>query len=197
MGHDDLVHHALPISLKACVIGGHGPVADAVAPVPRLRFAVDPFLLVIGQPLDEGVREVQHLLDERGVRPEVRVGVEGGISLAVGHVPLDVPMKVAHARALARVLGAVHRHHDRRDRPLDAGRGVGEEHRVVEHPLAQLGQHVLQHGGPRADQVHPVVAEVLPHQRFGAKRKGVRGCVVLGKFGHATQCYRFRTLYPD
>src|SRR3954451_21654719 len=42
---DDLVHHPVPVFLKIGVIRRHRAVADPVAPVPRLGFEVDLFLL--------------------------------------------------------------------------------------------------------------------------------------------------------
>ena len=83
-------------------------------------------------------------------------------------------VEVADLLARVVVVGAVHRHEDRRQRALHPRRGVVEEHRVVEHALPELGEHVLQHGGPRADQVHPVVAEVPPDQRLRAQAAGRR-----------------------
>src|SRR6185295_12504724 len=81
-------------------------------------------------------------------------------------------------------------------RPLHSRHGVGEEHRMIEHALSQFGEHVLKHRWPRADQVHPVVAEIAPDQRLRAQRSGVvealRG---IRELGHVKQCYKFRTLY--
>ncbi len=92
-------------------------------------------------------------------------------------------------------LGAVDGVEDRRHGPLDPGGGVGEEHRMVQHALAELGQHVLQHGGPRPDQIHPVVPEVAPDQRTGVQRCGVGQCFGVHQLRHAEQCYRLCTLY--
>ena len=83
MRDDDLVHHPVPIPFELGVIRRHRPVADAVAAIPGLGLEVDLFLLGFGQPLDEGVGEVQHLLDEGGVRPEVGLRIERVVAAAV------------------------------------------------------------------------------------------------------------------
>ena len=74
------------------------------------------------------------------------------------------------------VVGAVDGLEDRRDGALEPRGGVGEEHGMVEHALAEFGEHVLQHRRARADEVHPVVAEVAPDQRLRAQRQGIGGC---------------------
>ena len=178
MRDDDLVDHPVPVPLEFGVVGGHRPVADAVAAIPGLGFEVDLFLLLAGQPLDEGVGEVEHLLDEGRVGPEVGVRIEGVVAPAPSrHLALDVGVKVADPDALVVVVGAVDRHEDRRQRPLDPRGGVVEEHRMVQHALAEFGQHVLQHRGPRADQVHPVIAEIAPDQRLRPQRQGIDASV--------------------
>ena len=99
-------------------------------------------------------------------------------------------VEVADPGALIGVVGAVDGHEDRRQRPLDPRGGVGEEHRMVENALPKFGEHVLQHGGPGADEVHPVVTEIAPDQRLRAKGQGVGSCGPLRKLCHVEQCYR-------
>ena len=109
------------------------------------------------------------------MRPEVRVGVERVVAarpVLAGMSPLMSRWKSRTRVPSIGVVGAVDGHEDRRQRPLDPRRGVGEEHRVVEHALAEFGEHVLQHGRARADEIHPVVAEVAPDQRLRAQAAG-------------------------
>jgi hypothetical protein len=137
---------------------------------------IDLFLLGAGQPLDEGIGEVQHLLDEGGVRPEVRLRIERVIaasrSVGAGHVALDVMVEVADLqpgfRTRGVVVGAVDRVEYWRDRAPEPLSGIGEEGGVVKHALAEFGEHVLQHRGTRPNEIHPVVAKVAPDQRLRA-----------------------------
>ncbi|AMD55813.1 hypothetical protein ATO49_24315 [Mycolicibacterium fortuitum subsp. fortuitum DSM 46621 = ATCC 6841 = JCM 6387] len=138
-GH--LVHHPVPVLLELGVGGRHRAVADAVTAVPRLGLQVDLFLLGVAEALDEGVGEVEDLLDEGRVGPEVGVGIQRVIAphrLAVGarHVALYVVVEVAHLGAGVVLLGAVHGAEDRGDGAFEPLRGVGEERRMIEYALA-------------------------------------------------------------
>ena len=147
-----------------------------------------------------------------GVAFLVGLDVRGGsigpllmmLGVCVGYTigPIILATRLAHVPGVV-VVAAVDGPVDRRQRAADPRGGVVEEHRVVDDTLAQLGQHVLQNRGPRADQREAAVAEVLPYQRVGAQRQGVVLDDVVGRRGgwglhelrHAKQCYRFRTLY--
>src|SRR6476620_1601832 len=96
--HHDLVDHAVPVALELVVVRGHRAVADAVAAIPRLGLEVDLLLVLAGQPLDDRVGEVEHLIDEGRVGPEVRVGIERVVAagpILTGHIALDVAVEVA------------------------------------------------------------------------------------------------------
>src|SRR5690349_5105213 len=66
---------------------------------------------------------------------------------------------------------------------------------MVQHALPEFGEHVLQHRGTRADQVHPVVAEIAPDERLRAQGQRVERLAGLCQLRHMQQCYKFRTLY--
>jgi hypothetical protein len=73
---------------------------------------------------------------------------------------------------------------------------IGGMERLTRAAVAEFGEHVLQDRRPGPDQVHPVVAEVLPDQRLRAKwegirPRGVRLLRVLGEFSHAHSVTEF------
>ena len=125
----------------------------------------DLLLLRSAEPADEGVGRGDQVLDEAGVRPVVGVRVERAVRRPVGQPALDRPVEVAHLVAAGLGVGAVDRVVDRRDAALQPGEGLGEPDGVVLHALAERREHVLEDGRARAEQRHPVVAEVAPGQR--------------------------------
>ena len=68
---------------------------------------------------------------------------------------------------------------------------------MVQHALAEFGQHVLQHGRPGPDEEHPIVTEIAPDKGLRPQRQGIDLLGLLHELRHEKQCYRFRTLYQQ
>ena len=60
---------------------------------------------------------------------------------------------------------------------------------MVRHTLTEFGEDILQHGRPRPDEVHPVVAEIAPDQRLRT-HAGLRR-VICNRFRGVQNCSGF------